>query len=107
LHAEKLSSVSRAAAYILSPHGTDLSENDVHLLLQLLDTRLLPEIGFIQEQKAVEIRQGVARVVLHAVILDRYNSLKQWVASKIHDWYRGSTDWKQAFESVLRDMVRK
>lgn len=108
LHAEKLSSLSRAAAYILSSNDADLlSENDVQLLLQLLDTKILPEISSIHAEKAVAVRQAVAKMVLHAVILDRHHSLKQWAASSLREWYRGSVDWKEGFESVLRDMVSR
>lgn len=108
LHAEKLSSLSRAVAYILSSHGADLlSEDDVQLLLQLLDARILPEINSIHVEKAVEVRQAVAKMALHAVILDQHHSLNQWVASSLREWYRGSVDWKEGFESVLRDMVSR
>ena len=108
LHAEKLSSLSRAVAYMVSSHGADLlSENDVRLLLQLLETRILPEIGAMRAEKAVEVRQAVAKMVLHAVILDQDHSLKQWAVSSLREWYRGSVDWKEGFESVLRDMVSR
>ncbi|KAF8635387.1 hypothetical protein AX15_000390 [Amanita polypyramis BW_CC] len=107
LHAEKLNSLSRAAAYVISSHETDpgLPDSELQLVLQLLQDRILPEINFIGANKAAKARQSVAKAILYVVTLNRHKHLEQWVTSTIHEWYRSSTDWKSAFESILQDVI--
>ncbi|KAK2461214.1 hypothetical protein APHAL10511_006741 [Amanita phalloides] len=107
LHVEKLNSTSHAMAHILSPHETSrgLSDSDIILLLQLLETRLIPEIELLQVEKAAMVRQTVAKIVLHAAISNRHDSLNQWTSAAIREWYRTSARWKGALELVVRDLI--
>ncbi|KIL62712.1 hypothetical protein M378DRAFT_80770 [Amanita muscaria Koide BX008] len=107
LHVEKLGSFSRALARVLSPNeaGWDVSDGDVQSILQLLTTKILPEVEIIESTKATKIKQHIARIALRIIILDRFDVQKQWAASAISEWNHGATDWKKALESALQDLI--
>ena len=104
LHIEKLSSLSRAIANYLSSNETP-PDNDIRLLLQLLQTRILPEVDIIHKEKTTEIKQYIAKIALHVLVFDWLNGQDQWAIPAIQQWYQGSSDWKDAFQSVLRELV--
>ncbi|KIK68470.1 hypothetical protein GYMLUDRAFT_92002 [Collybiopsis luxurians FD-317 M1] len=106
IHSRALHSFTRASLALVSTpaHGAKLLRSDAALIVQALQTRVLPELRCITNNSADEAKGDVVLIALNVVASDA-KELVDWSIATIAEWYRHMHDWKDSFEKNLKSLI--
>lgn len=106
IHSRALHSFTRASLALLLnlAHDAQLLRNDAALIVQVLQSRVLPELRSITSHSTEDAKRNVVLIALNLVALDA-NELVNWSISTIVEWYRHMPEWKDCLERTLKGLV--
>jgi hypothetical protein len=92
-----------AVRNLLSISLTD-ADNDSETVVEMLRTRVLPELNRLREEDVGHIRREVVRLVLE-LSRDREGQQREFLLSQLLSWVQNKQDWKHDVEEILREIV--
>ncbi|KAH7923448.1 hypothetical protein BV22DRAFT_1015390 [Leucogyrophana mollusca] len=107
IQTRKMVAFAHASARLLSATFADRAgrSEDAHMILRILNTRMVTEVSFIVGKRAADARRTVIRLALELLSATDVHDVQASAADAITQLYRSDTQWQSAFEKTIQTLI--